>query len=136
MIATLENKTNLSLLHLALRVDALVTGANGLAYLAAAPLLDDILGTDTGFLRAIGTFLLVYGIGVWLLGSQERPNPLGVALTIAANTMWAIASIGFASTDSADLTAIGIVWIVMQAGVVGLFAVLQILGLRRSKLNR
>lgn len=136
MIATLENKTTLSLLHLALRLDALVTGANGLAYLVAAPLLDDVLGTDAGFLRAIGAFLLVYGIGVWILGSQERPNTLGVELTIAANTLWAIASIGFASTRSEDLTAIGIVWIVLQAGVVGLFAVLQVLGVRRSKQNR
>ncbi len=136
MITTLENKTHLSLLHLALRLDAVVTGANGLAYLAAAPLLDDVLGIETGFLRAIGTFLLVYGIGVGILGSEERPNTLGVELIIAANTLWAIASIGFAGADSADLTVIGIVWIVMQAGVVGLFAVLQILGLRRSKQNR
>ncbi len=136
MIATLETKTNLSLLHLALRVDALVTGANGLAYLTAATMLDDFLGADSGFLRAIGAFLLVYGIAVWLLGSQERPNPLGVELVIAANALWAIASIGVVSTDSADLTVIGIVWIVMQAGVAGMFAVLQILGLRRSKLNR
>src|SRR3712207_2591908 len=44
--------------------DAAVTGANALAYLAAAPLVADLLGGDTGTYRWIGLFLAVYAVGV------------------------------------------------------------------------
>src|SRR5690625_1760606 len=49
--------TRLTDLRFALTLDAVVTGANGAAYLVAAGALDDLLGVPTGLLRGIGAFL-------------------------------------------------------------------------------
>ena len=47
------------------RLDAVVTGANGAAYLLGASLLDGPLGLSPGLLRGVGAFLLVYAAAVW-----------------------------------------------------------------------
>ncbi len=46
------------LLRLALKADAIVTGANGAAYLAGATLLDGVLGVDAALLQTLGAGLL------------------------------------------------------------------------------
>ena len=125
MLAIIEEK---SLLKVALSLDAVVTGANGLAYLAAATVLDDLLGPTTSFLRLIGAFLLVYGLAVGVIAA--RPNPIAVEAVIAGNVAWVVASIAYAAS-STEPTAIGTAWTVTQAIVVGGFAVLQFAGLRR-----
>ena len=48
MTTTTTAPTTSSLLRLALRLDAVVTAANGAAYLLAAPLLYDLLGLPAG----------------------------------------------------------------------------------------
>ena len=48
------------LLRTALKLDAVVTGANGAAYLAAAAPLSDLLGLSETLLRATGAFLLAF----------------------------------------------------------------------------
>ncbi len=53
--------------RLALKLDAVVTGANGFAYLAAASLLDGPLGMPASFLRGVGAFLLVFAAAVWVV---------------------------------------------------------------------
>src|SRR5215217_5163508 len=61
-----------SLLRLALRLDAVVTAANGAAYLLAAPLLGDLLGLPAGWLRGVGVFLLLFGAVVWAVARPAR----------------------------------------------------------------
>jgi hypothetical protein len=120
-----------SLLRPALRLDAVVTGANGLAYLAAAPLLDDLLGLSGGLLRGTGAFLLVYGVAVWLVGSGPRISAAAVEAVVAANLLWVIGSVVAVVTGFGSPTTVGAVWLVLQAAVVAAFAALQITGLRR-----
>ena len=120
-----------SLLRLALRLDAVVTGANGAAYLLAAPLLDDLLGLSPGLLRGVGAFLLVFAGAVWLVGART-PVPAGPAReVVAANVLWAVGSVVVVATGAGSPTTIGAVWLVLQAGVVAAFAALQAAGLRR-----
>jgi hypothetical protein len=120
-----------SLLRLALRLDAVVTGANGAAYLAAAPLLDDVLGLSAGPLRGVGVFLLVYGVAVWLVGTGPRISGAAVEAVVVANVLWAVGSVVAVVTDVGSPTAVGAVWLVLQAVVVAGFAALQLAGLRR-----
>ena len=120
-----------SLLRLALRLDAVVTGANGAAYLAAAPLLDDVLGLSGGLLRGVGVFLLVYGAAVWLVGAGPRISGAAVEAVVVANALWAIGSVVAVVTGFGSPTTVGAVWLVLQAGVVAGFAALQLAGLRR-----
>src|SRR3712207_7733011 len=80
-----------SLLRLALRLDAVVTAANGAAYLLAAPLLADLFGLPAGWLRGVGVFLLLFGVGVWTVA--VRPAPPAVGTVVAANALWAVGSV-------------------------------------------
>lgn len=120
------------LLRAALKLDAVVTGANGAAYLAAAAPLSDLLGLSETLLRATGAFLLVFAALVWIVGSR-REIPRGpVYAIVAANAIWAVDSVVMALAGWGDPTTTGTVWIVMQAVVVAAFAELQITGLRRK----
>lgn len=117
-------------LRITLALDAVVTGVNGLVYLAAAGPVSDLLGPDAGLLRGIGAFLLVYGVAVGLLAA--RVNRTGTRAVIAANIVWTLASIGAVVTGLLDFTVLGAVWAIAQALVVGVFAELQIMGLRKA----
>lgn len=117
------------LLTLALKVDAVVTATNGIAYLSLAGPLGDLFGVPAGFLRAIGAFLIIFALGVWLVA--RRPIPLAVAV-IAANAAWVAASLLLPLFDIHEPDTVGTVWVVLQAVTVGLFAVLQAVGLRSA----
>jgi hypothetical protein len=115
-----------SLLRLALRTDAVVSGLNGAAYLLLAGPLSDLLGPSAGVLRGAGLFLLVFAAAVWLV--SDRPAAPAVRAVIAANLVWtagSIAVVAVVAVASGTFTTIGAVWTVLQAVVVAGFAVLQ-----------
>jgi hypothetical protein len=119
-------------LPLALQLDAAVTGANGIAYLLGASLLDGVLGVEATSLRSTGAFLAVYAVAVAAIGFR-RPVPRTAAMAVvAANVLWAAGSLVVAATDAGTPDATGTVWIVMQAAVVAAFAGLQWAALRRE----
>lgn len=119
------------LLRPVLRLDAVVTGANGAAYLLAAPLLDGPLGLSSGLLRGVGAFLLGYAGVVWLVAARRRISGPAVEAVIGANALWAVGSVVAAIVGIGSLTGLGAGWLVLQAAVVGGFAALQVAGLRR-----
>ncbi|GAA2892031.1 hypothetical protein GCM10010517_56500 [Streptosporangium fragile] len=121
------------LLRLALRLDALVTGANGLAYLALAGPINDLLGLPVGLQYGAGAFLAVYGVAVWLVARPERISPAAAATVVALNVLWAVASVVELAVGGLGVTTLGAVWVVMQAATVGGFAALQYLGLRKAR---
>ena len=120
-----------TLLRLALRIDALVTGLNGVAYLAAAPLLDDLLGLSAVLMRAVGAFLLVFAGVVWLIGARPRVSTRATEAVVGLNLLWAAGSLVAVVTDRFTPTTLGAVWLVLQAAVVAGFAALQLAGLHR-----
>ncbi|MFD2090837.1 hypothetical protein [Blastococcus deserti] len=119
------------LLTLALRLDAVVTGLNGAAYLALAPFLGELLGLAPGPLRGVGAFLVLFAVGVWAVGSRGRVPVAGVEAVICLNVLWVAASVAVAVADLGSPSVVGVVWIHLQAAVVAAFAALQIAGLRR-----
>ncbi len=112
-------------LRTALKLDALVTGANGAAYLVAAGPLEDLLGLSPALLRGVGAFLLLFSAAVWTIASRREVSPSAALAVIALNVLWAADSIAFLATGASDPTTAGAVWIVMQALVVAGFAGLQ-----------
>ena len=130
MTTTATTRRPLDLLRTALRLDAVVTGANGLAHLAAAPLLTGLLGVPPGVLRGLGGFLVVFAAGVALVAARRPVPAVAVEVVVGANLLWAAASVAAVATDRFDLTAAGTVWVLLQAAVVAGFAVLQAAGLR------
>ncbi|PZT70969.1 hypothetical protein DN402_00250 [Streptomyces sp. SW4] len=112
-----------------LALDAAVTGANALAYLALSGPLGRLLGTDSGLLLALGAFLALYAAAVGLLAARSRPPALGVRAVVEANLAWAALSFAALALWLTPTTA-GAVWTVLQALVVAAFALLQHAALR------
>ena len=123
---------NTGLLRFALGADAVVTGANGLAYLALGGVIDSLLGIEASALRVVGAFLVVYAAGVALLARRTRVPRIGVMAVVVLNAVWAIDSIIVAAAGWYTPSTVGTVWIVMQAIVVAGFAALQYAGLKRA----
>jgi hypothetical protein len=113
-----------SMLRRFLALDAVVTGANALAYLAASGPVGRFLGVDSGLLLALGAFLAVYAAGVGLLASRPRPTALAVRAVVEANLAWAALSFVALAVWLSPTTA-GAVWAVLQALAVAGFALLQ-----------
>ncbi len=130
MTTTATRPRTLDLLRLTLRLDAVVTGANGAAYLAAAPWLTDLLGVPAGSLRGLGAFLLAYAAGVWLVAARPRVSGVATEVVAGANLLWAAASVAAVVTDRFPLTGIGTAWVLLQAAVVAGFAAAQLTALR------
>lgn len=117
----------------ALKLDAVVTGANGIAYLALAGPLADLFEVPAGFLRVIGAFLAVFAVAVWLVGARMQIAPAAVRAVVAANAAWVLASAVAVIAAWHDPSTVGAVWTALQAVVVAAFAALQAFGLRRAR---
>ncbi|MDN0198433.1 hypothetical protein [Streptomyces sp. S.PNR 29] len=112
-----------------LALDAVVTGANALAYLAASGPLGRFLGVDSGLLLALGAFLAVYAAGVAWLAARPQPAAFGVRVVVEANVAWAALSFLALALWLSPTTA-GAVWSVLQAVAVAGFALLQYAALK------
>ncbi|MFG2868337.1 hypothetical protein [Streptomyces sp. NPDC048338] len=114
-----------------LALDAVVTGGNGLAYVAASGPLGELLGIGSRLLFGLGLFLTAFAAGVAWLASRRRPPALGVKLVVDANVLWAalslVALVGWLEPGTA-----GLVWVPMQAATVAGFAALQWTALRAA----
>ncbi|CAM5537213.1 hypothetical protein [Streptomyces aurantiogriseus] len=119
--------------HTALRrflaLDAVVTGANGIAYLAASGPLGRLLGVDATLLLELGLVLTVYAAAVGLLASRARPATLPVKAVVEINLAWSALSFVALAVWLSPTTA-GAVWTVLQALTVAGFAALQHLALK------
>ncbi|WP_432118310.1 hypothetical protein [Streptomyces sp. bgisy032] len=118
-----------SMLRRFLALDAVVTGANALAYLALSGPLGRFLGVGSGLLLALGAFLALYTAGVALLAARRQPPAPLVRAVVEANLAWAVLSLAALALWLSPSTAGG-VWTVLQALTVAGFAVLQHLALK------
>lgn len=125
--------TNVLTLRNVLLLDAALTGANGLAYVAGAAMLDSLLGPSSTVLLGLGVFMLAYAATAAFLGTRRPVSRLGVGLIADGNVVWAIASVAVAGFGWLGLTTAGTVWTLMQAALVVGFAALQLAALRRSR---
>ena len=130
---TALRRLDLTALPTALRLDAVVTAANGAAYLAAAGPLSDLLGLDAALLRVTGAGLLAFAAVVWLVASARRMSRPAPATIIVLNAAWVVGSIAAVLADLGTPTTVGAIWLIAQAVVVAGFAELQVTGLRRAE---
>jgi hypothetical protein len=121
-----------SLLRVALELDAAVTAANAVAYLALFALLDGWLGVPAGLLIGAGAVLLAFAAFVGRLSTLANPPRGAVIAVIAVNVVWAVDSFVALAVDAFSPTLAGQIVIAVQAaGVLGL-AALQAAGFRRA----
>ncbi|MGM1060446.1 hypothetical protein [Saccharothrix sp. Mg75] len=114
------------LLRFALKLDGVASGSLGLSAL----FLDVDHGLPRGLVIGLGVFLVVYGIGVFLLG--VRPVRPLVAVVVVGNLVWVVGSLLVAFAGWFPVTGLGVFLVLAQAAAVAAFIALQVLGLRRS----
>ena len=87
-IAAHEIPARQGMRRFALRIDAVVSGANGVAYLALAGPLADLFGVSGSLLRPVGAFFLVWAAALWLLSSREAITRGEMIAVAALNAVW------------------------------------------------
>jgi hypothetical protein len=118
-----------------LALDAVVTGANAVAYLALSGPLGRFLGAGPGLLLGLGAFLAVYAAGVGLLAARPHPPAPGVRIVVETNLAWTAVSLAALALWLTPTTA-GAVWTVLQALTVAGFALLQHVALKERQLSQ
>ncbi|PSK97274.1 hypothetical protein CLV30_12373 [Haloactinopolyspora alba] len=120
------------LLRWALITDGAVSAVNGLAYVAAANAVGDLLELPVSLLVPAGVFLVVYGLVLIAMARRPRLARRAVAGVVVLNALWVVDSLVVASGAWFDPGTAGVVWLLMQAAVVAAFAVVQAVGMRRA----
>ena len=128
---TAPNRNALTLRNVLL-LDAVLTGVNGLAYVAAAAALGTLLGPSTAVIVGLGVFMLGYAAAAAWLGTRRPVSRLAVGLIADGNIVWAVASVSVVAFGWLGLTTAGTVWTLMQAALVAGFAALQLAAVRRA----
>jgi hypothetical protein len=119
-------------LRYALLADAIASGATGLLLIAGAGLLEGLLNIPVALAREAGLVLIPYVAFVATVGTRENIMRGAVWAIIAANAVWALASVALLVSGWIAPNVLGVIFVAMQAAVVAVFGELQFIGLRRS----
>jgi hypothetical protein len=121
-----------SLLRRVLIVDAVTSGAMGLAMVVFAGLIADLLQLPLDLVSEAGIVLLPFAAFVGFVASRRAPVRWAVWAIIAMNVIWAVDSILLLFTGWVAPNMLGYAFVVAQAAAVLLFADLEYRGLKRS----
>jgi hypothetical protein len=119
-------------LRFALIADAVASGATGLMMIAGADLLTGLLGLPVPLMREAGLVLVPYVALVAYVGTRANIPHGAVKAIIALNIAWVAGSVGLLMSGFVAPTVLGYAFVIFQAIVVGVFAELQLIGLRRE----
>ncbi|MEU3169800.1 hypothetical protein [Streptosporangium sp. NPDC006930] len=132
MTTTAPTARRTSLLTRALRTDAVLTGGFALLLAVAATPLAGLLALPEPLIRWAGIGLLPFTAFVAYLATRPVPPRAGVWTLIVVNALWAVDSVLLLFTGWVDPNPLGVAFVVAQALLVGAFAELQYVGLRRA----
>jgi hypothetical protein len=121
-----------SLLRRVLIVDAVTSGAMGLAMIAFAGLFADLLQLPLDLISEAGIVLLPFAAFVGFVAARSEPARLAVWTIIALNIVWVVNSIVLLFTGWVAPNALGYAFVIAQAAVVLVFADFEYMGLKRS----
>ena len=119
-------------LRKALLLDAAASGATALLLIGGAGLLDGLLGLPVALMREAGLILIPYVAFVAWVGTRQLISRGAVWMIVAANALWAIASVGLLVSGWVAPTLLGHAFVIAQAAVVALLGELQYAGLKRQ----
>jgi hypothetical protein len=119
-------------LRRAIQADAIFSGISAVLLTFGAGEIAPLLNLPETLLRESGLFLIAYTALVGWLGTRQTMPKALVAIVIAGNAAWTLASIALLFSDAVMPNLLGEAAVAMQAIVVGVLAELQYIGLRRS----
>ena len=121
-----------SLLRRVLIVDAVTSGAMGLAMIAFAELFADLLQLPLELISEAGIVLLPFAAFVGFVGSRREPARIAVWTIIALNVVWVVDSIVLLFTGWVAPNGLGYAFVIAQAAAVLALADFEYMGLKRS----
>ena len=121
-----------SFLRRAIQADVIFSGISAVLLTFGAAQFAPLLDLPETLLRETGLFLIAYTALVGWLGTRQAMPKALVAIVIAGNAAWTLASIALLLSDAVAPNLLGEAAVAMQAIVVGALAELQYIGLRRS----
>ena len=121
-----------SLLRFALRADAAVTGAAGVAGAFAARQLAALTGLTVTVEYGLAAFCILYAVTVYFLSALPDVRRAGVGV-VAANVVSTVVAVAAVETGALTLTGAGIGVALASAAYTALFAYAQYRGLRRLR---
>ena len=119
-------------LRRAILADAIFSGLSAVLLTFGAGLLAPLTNLPEAFLRETGLFLIAYTALVGWLGTRQTMPKALVAIVIAGNAVWTLASIALLFSGAVTPNLLGEVAVAAQAIAVGAIAELQYIGLRKS----
>jgi hypothetical protein len=121
------------LLRLAIRLDAWISGAFGIALLVGGGPFMDALGAPSTFLWAVGGVCLVYAGALFVLQTRGSIARRAAWTVVVANTVWVILSLLLLVSSWLPVTPLGVALLLAQAAGVAALADLQLVALVRQK---
>lgn len=122
-------------LRFALRLDATVSGTMGLLLTAGSSQISALLSLPGALVFGAGLVCLPFAATLAWLGAQDKVPAGAVWMVIGGNAVWVAASIILLVTGWVTPNAMGSIFVIAQAAMVGIFAELQFMGLRRAKIG-
>ncbi|ANW66376.1 hypothetical protein BCA37_24920 [Mycobacterium sp. djl-10] len=119
-----------SLLRLALRLDAILSGLLGVALAAFADPLSSLSGFTPTQEFVVGAAMVCYGVVVFSLARLHSVRRAGVGV-VTANLVGTALAVGVAVSGVLPLTALGLAALWFSAVYTTAFAALQWAGVRR-----
>ena len=121
-----------SFLRRVLIVDALISGASGVAMFALADVFASLLQLPVDLVREAGIILLPFAAFVGFVASRQEPARLAVWAIIAMNILWVVDSILLLFSGWVAPNVLGYVFVIAHAAMVLVLADLEYMGLKRS----
>ena len=110
-------------------VFSILTGAIALVF--STP-LGTYMGVPPIALSVVGVGVTVFGGTVYVFSKRSPINRRFVVLTVIADIVWVLGAVVLITVFPETMTSEGAALLAVVSGVVGLFAVLQSVGLRSS----
>ncbi len=122
-----------SLLRRVLMVDAVASAASGIAMIAFAEVLANLLQLPVDLLSEAGIVLLPFAAFVGFVASRTEPSRFAVWAIIALNVVWVVDSIVLLFTGWVAPNALGYAFVIVQAAGILVLAELEYVGYRKSR---
>jgi hypothetical protein len=113
-------------------LDSATCLSTGLLLSIGAGTLAPLFGIDRQIVGGAGLALLPIGLFMLWLGTRQAAAPALVYLVIVGNILWTVESFILAANTS-GITALGLAFVSVQAIAVAGLALLEWLGVRRSR---
>lgn len=127
----MQTNRSTQFLRRVLAADAICAGGMALILLVLSAPIESLTLLPVKLLREAAIVLIPFAAFVGWLATRQQPSRAAVWTVIAINAIWVIESVILLLTGWVQPNALGYAFVSAQALVVGIFAELEWLGLRR-----